>query len=166
MNSKEFGLPQNRSRLYVCATNVRDPQLFWLGEDRDIDRVCDTMANLYQVCFRKTQCAAEYLLEPDNEYVQAELSRLQEECEGRVDEGYDLGKAVKIAEKAGFIWGSFPPPGPVRDSEWFQPLTNGQKDRLCFSLAHDPRPHYFRDLRPSFGRTRHSSRADGGTGQS
>ena len=158
-NSRVYGLPQNLHRCYIVAFNVRDPKTITF-EDRSIDDVCCTFTSLLQVCQRKAECASTYLLDDGDKHVRHYLKHLQAEAAQREEKGYNMQKHVEIALKAGIKPGSYPPPASLANNKWFQTLTMQQKDTLSFSMVYQQGPHFFRDVRPSFGRTRISSRGD------
>ena len=115
---------------------------------------------LLKVCERKAECASNFLLADNHPHVEAELKRLQIEAQERKDVGYNMAKPMDIAKNEKIPWGAFPPSALLASSRWFKTLTIQQKDTLCFSMVHQPGNHFFRDVRPSFGRTRVSSRGD------
>ena len=64
---------------------------------------------------------------------------------------------MRTAASMNVAWGSFPPPGIVKQSRWFTTLTHEQRDALCFSLYVHPRRSLFRDVNFSLGKVRVST---------
>ena len=156
-NSRLYGIPQNRLRLYIVAVNTHDPKTLDFSE-RSIDDVFETFQALLKVCERKAACASTFLLPNTDAHVLADLQRLQDEREP--DKGYSLEKPMQIAQQHSIAWGSFPPTALLKESRWFNTFSKLAQDSLCFSMAVQPGPIFFRDMRPSFGRTRVSSRGE------
>ena len=102
------------------------------------------------------------MLSDDDDHVKNELRRLEEERETSRDGGFDIGKPMEIAKANGIDWNYFPPLASMEASRWYQTLSVQQKRSLDFSMAVDKRPHFFRDARCSFGRTRVSNRDEDG----
>ena len=119
-----------------------------------------TFTEFLRVCHRKPQCASKFLLEDDHPHVQAELKRLQGEAAARSETGFSYTGPMEIARAAGIQWGSFPAKPMLSESPWYQTLTKQQMTTLNYSMVAQPGLHFFRDLRPSFGRTRVSPTED------
>ena len=159
VNSREFGIPASRSRLLVIGVQTMANGAFDFSR-RSLSCVFNTMRSLIQVCHRTHSCASGVLLPSTHPAVQAELARRQQfpTASGqRVSMGYNVGKAMEIAQARGVQWGSFSPSPIMRSDAWFQTLTKQQQDAACFSLKSRPDPVLFRDVSQSLGQTRLSS---------
>ena len=106
---------------------------------------------LLKVCERKPECASKFLLADDDPHVLRELDRALKEALERKDAGYALQRPL-----------TSPAPPLLKSSPWFSTLTKPQQDALCSILREQPGNHFFRDIRPGFGKTRVSSRGVNG----
>ena len=85
-DSKCFGLPQDRNRLWVVAYNIKNPRIITF-ETREWARVKKTFTSLFVVTQRKPACASQYLLPDESNEVKEELKSCQEIANKRKKEG-------------------------------------------------------------------------------
>ena len=157
MSSKEFGIPASRGRLSVIGFQTLANGAFDLSR-RSLSCVFQTMRSLIKVCHRTHACASGVLLPSTHAAVQAALAKRQQgTASGQRLSGYNVGKAMEIAQARGVQWGSLGPSPLMRSDVWFQTLTAQQRDAACFSLKARPAHALFRDVSQSLGQARVSS---------
>ena len=166
MNSTQFGVPQNRERVFVVAfLSVAATAIEF--EQRGVETVVGRMRSLIKVCQRRPPCASKLLLASDHERVQQELAR-RKECppqqRAASGSGYNMGNTLAQATKMGASapWKMLETPDILMQSEWCATLTAMQHDTASISLrTHSAANHLVRDIGQSVVRVRRSSMENG-----
>ena len=149
MNSTQFGVPQNRERVFVVAfLSVAATAIEF--EHRGVETVVGRMRSLIKVCQRRPPCASKLLLAADHKRVQQELQR-RKECPSQQKaasgSGYNMGNTLAQATKMGSSapWKMLGTPSILMESEWCATLTPMQHDTASISLrAHSAGTHMLR----------------------
>ena len=166
MNSTQFGVPQNRDRVFVVAFQTVAATAI-VFEDRGVESVVGRMRSLIKVCQRRPPCASTLLLPHNHERVVQELVRRRTAASGsgrRSGCGYDMSGALAHASKMGSTasWKMLETPSILMKSEWCGGLTPMQHDMASISLrTHSAANHMLRDIGQSLARVRRSSIEDG-----
>ena len=164
INSKMFGLPHNRNRVFGVFVNITDPEVVNL-KDNPIDAAFRHFRLFLRITHRKFECASHFLLDAKDPCVTQEYVRIKHNKESNQKDSYDWKKAQSIADKKGLPFRTWhPPAAPLAANRWFQALTRLQQHAIQFNLKEtESKPHHmFRNSTDSFGRIRVSPVPDEG----
>ena len=161
-STKQFGVPQDRRRLYLVLVMAGDNPLLDFSK-RSIDITFRTLRDLIRICLRLPCCASDLLLEDDHPAVMSELARrLSRPSKSRP---YNVEAALQAFEASGIKWGSLAPTEEMIQSEWYATLSTEQRDSLLYSRAVNPQPVLYRDLNWSCTKVRRSLIEDSKIGE-
>ena len=151
LNTKDFGIPQNRIRAYFIAVLVNgNPSLTF--ETRGIDAAFWETRSLIKVCVRQAPCASRLLMEDSDPALEEELARRRGAKSAR--QAYAMHKSMASGSAQGVSWATLSAPDELERSPWFNLLSAQQRDCLLYSLKTNPAALLFRDIEPTIHRVR------------
>ena len=150
-----FGSSASRFRYYIIGLREFGSPFFnFTGTS--ITDVFSQIRVLVNMCTRTAPCASEVLLDGNHPAVIAELHRRKSTCRDGAGLGFNVSSAIAAYRQAGLTWGNVKLDPVHTDSPWFEPLSNGTKTALLYSVSTQP-DRMVRDIGQSLSRIRYSS---------
>ena len=139
LNSKDYGVPQDRPRIYIGAVALEVYQYSHSAALRSLQLMSEAIQHMKIPECGKMQ---DFLLQDDDDMVINELRHWEavKEAQSDKDSRDTLWRKKHQAEfaKAGLRWGHEEAPVEVRNSPWYQALPPREQDLILFTILTSP----------------------------
>ena len=139
LNSKDYGVPQDRPRIYIGAVALEVYQYSHSAALRSLQLMSEAIQHMKIPECGKMQ---DFLLQDDDDMVINELRHWEavKEAQSDKDSRDTLWQKKHQAEfaKAGLRWGHEEAPVEVRNSPWYQALPPRDQDLILFTILTSP----------------------------